>query len=218
VVKSTKPKAGKSASEKPSKLFRRLSAVLLINSSEFATQTPTAQTATLTKAEGLPILFVPNFVALSDKRAIREKLLSGQDVTTELEFNGINLTDDDRVALKAVLPVLEKIGAIGPSYPWAPEAAEALVSNLKLESNKVRRAGHVLGKMSCNFIWKKASHYWSGGPKPGVHGTRTDGYSYNNRDVTYRPDEVVIGCQTISRAEVEYIARHFGWEPVVFAG
>lgn len=189
----------------------------MVNSAKFATESPTAQTATLAKADGLPILFVPTFVALSDKRMLRDKLLSGVDVSMDLEFNGIELTEEERAALKAVLPVLEKIGAIGPAYPWLPETDFSDAIKFELNNSRIRRAGHSLKRTAAEAVWKRASKKWSGAPGAiPTHRVPADGSDWSNKDVNYRSDSVTIGCQTISRAEVEYIARHYGWDPVVY--
>jgi hypothetical protein len=105
----------KVVADKPSNLFRRLSAVLLINTAEFSKASPTTQTKTIASADGLPVEFVADFFDLGNKRIIRDKLLSGKDVSRELEFNGVKLDAEELKALDPIKPVLAKIEAIGPA-------------------------------------------------------------------------------------------------------
>jgi hypothetical protein len=193
-------------------VYRRLSDVLLVSSAKFATESPVGQTAILTRAEGLPILFVPNFTELSNKRRLRERLLAGEDVKMELEFNGLELTDEDRRALDAVRPVLERIVGLATAYPWLPAA---VCSGFTFTQTHIRRNDYKLHVTMAKKIWGKASKYWTGGPQPDSH--RKDS-QWNSKDVYYRSDHITIGCQNIPRVEVEFVARHYGWEPTVFEG
>lgn len=208
---------GVSSTTAPSNLFRKLSSVFLINSSAFAVAGATKQTEILTMNTGLPVLFVPDFVALSNRKQIRDKLLGGEDVSMELEFNGVTLDDEEMRCLKLVRPILEKIGGIGPKYPWL--AAEDHSGNIKFQGaneSRVVRNGHHVGKAVALKVWQRASKFWAGqGKAPASHEERTDGYGYANKTVSYNQNGVTIGCQTISRSEVEFIARHYDWEPVL---
>ncbi len=212
-----KLKAKAAAEPKPSKLFRALSSVFLINSEQFAQQKAPAQTNLLAKAGSLPIKFVANFRALQDKRRIREALLAGQNVDVELEFNGLTLTEEEKAAMVAIRPVLEKIGNLGPVYPWLPEADCSHMFIIK--PNNIRREGYTMTKGKAQAYFETASTFWSGGPQPknGTHSVR-DGYYSTNKTVSYHPEAIKIGCQTISRSEVEWLARHLGWEPKPFEG
>jgi hypothetical protein len=215
VAKKVPGSVSKVTADKPSNLFRRLSTVLLVNSSAFAAASPTMQTGVLTENSGLPVLFVASFSELSNRKLIRDKLLRGDDVSRELEFNGIELSDEERRVLALVTPILEKIGAIGPKYPWLPEKdfSHEILFVKHGGSDRIKRSGNYIGKSTASRIWNKAAPFWAGmTAKPARHDVPTNGASYNNRDVNYNDDGVVIGCQTVARAEVEFIARHYGWE------
>jgi hypothetical protein len=205
----TKPKAKKAAAPKPSNVFRRLSTVLLINSAKFAGLGAPAQTKTLAEANGLPIEFVPNFVGLSDKRTLRDNLLAGKDVSRELEFNEIVLTDEERVMLGKITPILAKINTIGPDYPWV---AEQEFPEITFDEKNLKRHGHTLSLVKAKTAWNKASLYWSGGKKPAEYNAGT---YYNSRYCTITENGIKMGCQTVTRAEAEYIARCQGWDPKV---
>lgn len=205
------------AVEKPSKLFRQLSTIFLVSSVEFARQAAKTQTNTLAKAK-TPIEFVPDFNQLQNKTRIREALLAGADVSRELEFNGIELTEEDRAAMKAVIPILQKIAGMGPSYPWLPEEHFA---NFTFSEDRIQRGlnnDHKISRLSAKKIWDAGSLYWSGGKKPSQIRAKSGGYYTDSRYATFRENGVDIGCQSLTRAEVEFVARNYGWDPVVFAG
>lgn len=198
--------------EEPSKLFRRLNTVLLISTAEFAKATPTAQTK-LVNAADVPIEFVPDFSLLSNRRLIRDNLLAGKDVSRELEFNGLVLSEEELRVLDLLKPVLAKIEALGPTYDWLSPIAK---SEFTCTPERVcRNNGHYISRATALAIWKRASLFWTTGVAPKTHQAKTNGSYYNNRNVSYGRESVTIGCQMISRGEVEHIARHYGWDPVV---
>jgi hypothetical protein len=202
--------------EKPSNLFRVLSTAIIINSQAFAKASPTEQTATMTQAVGKTVLFVENFYTLTNPALIRDKLLKGEDVSTELEFNGLELTSEELSMLSRVRPILDKIANIGPSYPWTVEADEATKNDYQFGSQSIKRKsqGYTIGYKVAEKLWNRASRYWSGSQKPQTHYENAGGY--HSKPVVYNLDSIQIGCQTIPRSAVEYIARVRGWVPNVY--
>jgi hypothetical protein len=200
------------AKDKPSNLFRVLpvAGIFLVNSTEFAKQAATSQTKLLASTAHA-VRFVTNFADLSNRRLIRDALLSGKNVSLELEFNGLELSEDEVAALKAVSPVLKKIDAIGPVYPWLPAQN---FPEIIFNAGGVIRNGYSITETVAKAIWRRTSRYWGGGNKPGDT-YQTSGIGGYSKTIQYRSDSISIGCQTISRAEVEFIARYYGWDPVV---
>lgn len=196
-------------SKRPSEVFKKLSSVFLINSAAFSKASPAEQTAALTQNTGLPVLFVPSFASFSSARTIRDKLLSGVDVSTELEFNGIVLTDAEQRAVREFLPVLTKIGALKSGYPWVEEINISATIHCGVAA--VHRGDYQVGIKTAENIWKRASKFWGGGSKAIPHSISAG--SYSSRTVTYSNDDVKIGCQTVTRGELEAVAREYGWEP-----
>jgi len=190
----------------PSNLFRTLSNVFLINSAEFSTKTPAEQTKLLASAGTLPIKIVPNFITIADRVSLRNRLLNGEDVSMEIEFNGIELTDEDRATLATVRPVLEKILGPKPVYEWAKGKASSMTMNPTF----IRRNGHDIDVSKAKRLWKIASRYWAGGSKP-KNSRITQGWHHHS--VSFSEVQIKIGCQQIPRVDVEAIAKHYGWEP-----
>lgn len=197
------------------RIFRLLSSVLLISSEQFARQPTTKQTSIIAQATAdQPVKFVANFADLTNIKRVRDRLLDGKNVDLELEFNGIAFTEDERRAMTAFLPVLAKLNAVVPAYPWLNVAEEFSCFELAENGRKVRRNGHSLGLKTAKAIWDKASRYWAGGKQPASHYIGASWNSDGHR-VEIRADEIRIGCQHIPRAEVEYLARWQNWEPVI---
>lgn len=200
--------------EEKSGLLRVLSDVVLVSAAAFSRLGVSKQTetmTTLTKA-GKPVEFVSDFNILTDRRYIREKLLSGKDIARELEFNGLDLSAEDAMAIKAITPLLARIDAMGPKYEWLP-VGNATFTGIEFVGESIRRDGHSITCRTAKTFWDRASKYWSGGPKPS-DGYHNVGGSY--RDIYYSNAGVKIGCQSISRLEVEHIAKEMGWAPVVY--
>ena len=160
-----------------------------------------------------PVKFVSNFAQIRDIKKLRDNLLAGKDVELELEFNGIVLDEADRATLRAFMPILAKIGAHVPAYPWLNFSEEFNHITLANNGKKISRNGHSIGLKAAKAMWDKASKYWAGlSKKPGQY---TVGSNYYNSgySVAITDTTIAIGCQTIPRAEVEYIARWQNWEP-----
>lgn len=196
-----------------------LSMCLLVSREAFGKETAAKQTEILTRSSGKPIVFVNNFSCLKDKKKLTERLLNGDDVTMELEFNEIELSDDEKKALAAVKPVLERLRGPVSDYNWTIEASDAedflIDRNWRLfgtDTNIGNPAGYRLGKPTCKKVWNFASRFWYDGTTAVVGEIRTsDGYNRATPTVSSR--EVTIGCQRISRKEVEAVAHYYGFEP-----
>lgn len=196
-----------------------LSTSLLVSSSLFAKLTPAQQTEILVSAAGKPIIFVASFAELRNKRNIVSKLVNGEDVTTELEFNEIALSDKEKVTLAAIRPILDRIRGASGKYPWivrtAPNEAKCKTMRFEKEYSReaIHRDGYTMSDKQAKRIWDAASAFWGGiVESPEVFSGRYDGYA---RTVTIYRDYISVGCQTVNRYEVEYIAEHYGWEPNV---
>lgn len=194
---------------------RHLPSGVVISSEMFARKSPSEQADIVNKARGKAITFVSSFSVLRNKRTLRDQLLAGTDVTLALEFNDISLTAEERAALTAVRPVLEKIQGVSPLYPWLnpnePLSEHWVVTDRYIE----RHTGYKATVLTAKKVWDKASAYWSMSTlaskrKELVTGS-FDGY---HKTVYVSHDTLEIGCQSIARNHIEAIARHYGWDPV----
>lgn len=199
-----------------SDVFKLLSTALIISSAEFARLTPAKQTEVLTSSSGKPVVFVPTFASLKNRNSIVKRLLAGEDVTMELEFNEVELTDDEKKLFASIKPVIDRLTeALSSGYVWVEPTTEeaAKIKKYRYASGYIYNdnTGYHIKEASAKKVWEKASKYWATGKKGDALKITVQ---YDNRSVTANDDGVKIGCQQISRAEVEAVALHFGWEPV----
>lgn len=188
--------------------------VTLIDSSVFDTLQPKTKTEIIVAANG-NVEFLPNFNQLKNPRFLREALLGGNDVSRAMEFNGIKITDEEKAAMKAIIPVLEKIGAIVPPYPWvAPD--EDVPTNISITAKTVSKGGYSLTQVKLKKWWKLCSAYWAGyrSTAPNIANHRTgSSWNHDTHTVTVNQDNIRVGCQTITRRDLEAVARKLNWEP-----
>lgn len=207
---------------------RVLSSAVVVSSLMFGKLPASKQTEILANTTGKPLLFVDSFGAFTNKKRIIDRLLAGEDVSVELEFNNIELTAEELTALKVVKPVIEKIrGAKLNGYEFVtPNATEEQrirsCSVPSTGSGSVRNyGGYTIGCKPLKEIWDKASAWWQGGPVPnsmyvaaGGYRSRTVEFVKASGSSGYSDDRYIkIGCQNVSRAEIEHVAQTLGWEP-----
>jgi hypothetical protein len=191
--------------------FRKLTSVFLISSSVFAKAAPAQQTEVLSQSNGLPVVFVPSFYELQNPSSIRSKLLKGEDVSLEFEFNNITLSDEDQRGLKLIQPLLEKIASIGPDYPWLAPVDH---KNITFTDETIVRNGYSITKEAAERVWKKASKVWATGKGVSDSVQINTGGQFGSRWVSVTKAQCTIGCQTLKRSEIEFVARQLGWAPV----
>jgi hypothetical protein len=197
---------------------KELSTCLLISTSEFAKLTPAKQTVLIASTAGAkPVIFVENFSGMRDKKSLTDRLLKGEDVSMELEFNEIEITADDKKALEAVKPILAKIDALGHSYTWQytgtkEDAQKHLESNgWGFYSDHVRNpGGYQMTMQQAKKIWDAASVEWLTGEKTKSFSLTVDHYA---RKIGVSGNAISIGCQRHTRTTVEAIAKYYGWAP-----
>jgi hypothetical protein len=198
---------------------KKLSMCLLVSSSEFARLPAAKQTELALSASGSPVIFVDNFVGLRNKKKLIERLLNGEDVSMELEFNEIELSDADKKALSDAKPIIERIRGTTGSYDWKYEGETSEEAKKFLEKkgynctpNQVTaNSGYHVSKAQAKKIWEYASYFWSTGDKGDE--VKIQAHYESRRIKIDANDNVHIGCQQASREVVEAVARYFELEP-----
>lgn len=200
---------------KTTDIAAKLSTAFVINSARFAVATPTKQTEILAQAGGLPVIFVSSFNDFSNRKKIRDGLLSGVDVSLNLEFIGVTLTEEEARVFSLVQPILEKLGK--PSGVWL-EGTEKLPRGIEIANGLVKRNGYYISTSVFESLWRKASRYWYNldNAEDGKRVRKPDSdyvsTSNHSRYTTFGRDKIDISCQSISRLEVEAVARHLELE------
>jgi hypothetical protein len=200
--------------EKPGMVSKLLSTTLLVSRAEFAKLDAAKQTETLVSASGKPIVFVDNFQALKNKRSLIERLMRGEDVSMELEFNEIELTSEEKGVFAQVKPIIDRLTEVisgGYEFVTPTEEEAERIKRMTFGANRITNsAGYQLTTNTAKKVWLAASKYWAGGEKPTTFRAQAH---YESRSITFPTDSTVkIGCQTISRAEVEAAAKHYDWD------
>lgn len=203
--------------DKSNEIIRILSAGAVISSDTFAKASPAEQTAVMARTIGKPVTFVENFDKLTDTKMLAQRLLRGDDVEMELEFNGIGLSNEERAAITAVRPILEKLQALMP-VGYAPKVElgsneyREILGTMAFYSNEFKSPrGYWITKSSLKRMWALLKPWYSGGEKPVV--TRRmgiGGYTYvpkfsDNGTVTF-------GCQSMTRKQIEVAVFEMGLE------
>jgi len=164
------------------------------------------------------IEFLDNFSRFTDTKKIKVRLLNGEDVTQELEFNGITLDPEFKTtfeAFKKVLdPVVKALDLVGPGVPDYP-FAEAKNKPLVVSDcgSYVGNGIHQIGIKVAQEIWCRASKSWAVAGKrlPGSRYESLQGPVWRSEYVYFRKNYIEIGCQTIYRDQVEQLALKMGW-------
>lgn len=153
--------------------------------------------------------FRPNFADLTNMRSVRTKLLSGKDVSLELKFNGIEIEPDILTQyLTALTSITATLAGHVPKYNFAENPENN--TRLKHSPSRISNSQHTCGIKTAQAIWKKASAYWLDPSQPAPsHSSSFGGY---DRTAIIKPTEIVIGCQTITRWQLEQLAVELQWE------
>jgi hypothetical protein len=198
---------------------KELSSVLVVSSALFSKLSPDKQNEVVASAGKKRLKFVPDFGTIRNKRKLIERLILGEDISVELEFNDIELSAEETAALAMVAPVIDRIRKPSGAYPWVEvtDQQQQHIDRITFGASNISRNGYSITTKQGERLWKAASAYWAGGVMPRRYsGSFSGGYSKSvyftgNRENT----TISIGCQSISRYELEAAAQHYGWEPVV---
>lgn len=160
-----------------------------------------------------------DFNNFTDYKELVRKFKVGEDISTELMFNSIELPVGYKEALDTynsivapVIAVLEKLEPPKPPYPFADKPTNSEKDYFMVVSpdkKRIKRNGHSLSDKTAEMIWKRASPYWAG-----IKQFTPDSHYPNNISsyVSYYTHKIEIGCQTVPRWEVEQLALEMGWE------
>lgn len=141
------------------------------------------------------------------------------------ETSGVQLTDDEKAAVKAIESIRAKFeatfGLPTPPYPFAavPEGVDPMAKlTVKTTGSRptVTRGNYTISLKRAKILWLQASKLWLANETKKqtgrlAYGTYTT-YAGYSRSPDIRPNSIDIGCQTINRYELEALALNQGWE------
>lgn len=207
-------------------IVRILSNSVVVSSLLFGKLSAAKQTEILANGSGKPIVFVDSFSKFTNKNDIIKKLLAGEDVSVELEFNEISLTPEETKMFTEIRPVIERIrGAKLGSYEWRdPNGADDaklfggfnfwrdyLTGTVSGTSLFRTPSGYNVTRGQLEKIWDIASRLWFDGTKPDKMPQLR--FNYESRTLKVNADGIILGCQSASRELVEALARKYKLEP-----
>jgi hypothetical protein len=208
--------------------YRMLSSAILVSSAAFATLTPDQQNEISRRAtRAHPLRFVENFDQFSNRNEIIAKFIKGDDVSLDLEFHGIELAQAEKAALTAVQQIINRINTPPVTAEAAPEPnayswvnithtvarrAERYFNDPQPGARRIDTAygRYPITATGAQRIWQMASALWHAnttGP------TTVPRMRVRDNRVVIRPTQIEVGCQSVPRSHVEWLARRMGWEP-----
>lgn len=189
-----------------------LNDTLIIDESAFNKLEPATRGAILTTNKASSYDFQPNFNRFKDLNGLKAKLRLGEDVSMELAYHGITPCPELQSAYQAYLdllnPLLDQIEALRPPYPFAANPQGK--PKLEFTNTHVKNgSGYKLTLRQAKLIWDQAAPFWASGKRPERLDVQADGYS---RGVSFYDNHIEIGCQNVSRWQVEQLALQMGWD------
>lgn len=154
---------------------------------------------------------------ITNGRKVLERLKAGEDVSLELAFHEVELPRNFAEIYKqyqeAVQQVSEALAKAIPPYPFAqgPAKGETPLELTGANDRYVTNGQYKCSVMLARKIWKKVAPWWGGftEKKPDPSYQEISGYS---RSIIYYRERIEIGCQKISRWQVEQLALELGWD------
>ena len=211
--------------------FITVAGVSVIDNAAFNAMSISDKTKTLGKLNP-PFLYVENFGQLCDLNRIKKKMLLGEDVTLELQFNGLDVPTDLAFVrqryMDTIAPVLATLAGMRPVYPFDNIPNDR--SKITVDETFARRGSHKVKITMLLKIWKKMAPKWAkhwDDKNVNANGKRrrfsSVEYDYesgdaigdssnSSRHINYYANRVEIGCQTIHRYELEQFALTMGWD------
>lgn len=189
-----------------------LNDTLIIDESAFNKLEAATRGSILTANPASAYDFLPNFNRFKDIDGIKAKLRLGEDVSMELAFHGITpqpaLAEAYKAYLSLLEPMLDQIEALRPPYPFVPHDGKPDLEVTSSNSH-VRNGSYKVTIRQAKIIWDRAASLWNSGTRPERTEVSADGY---HRNVTFNQNSIEIGCQTVSRSQVERLALKMGWD------
>lgn len=164
------------------------------------------------------IEFRPDLAFLTNFKAIKEKIVKGEDVSLELAFNGVSLPDTFHAAQAAyhaaLTPVIAVLDALTPAYPFV-DKPRTHRADVTYADTSITSGGYMVYTEDLKEVWERASKFWFAlASEPSKRGPRQI-YKRFRGNGSYHygvgKTAVNIGCQTITRYDLEQAALHYGW-------
>ncbi len=199
--------------KKVSITFKVVGDKMLVDTNTFSKLSLKERNLVMKQGVGKVVVFVDTFMSFYSSEAILNRMAQGKDITLDLNFHGITITDEEKSVIRGISNLMRRIKEeIKVNYPWETltESDHRRIKDIKLNKTNIRRGEYSIGNKLAEKVWNRASRYWAGYTQ-NPPSFRSPVSGYYNKEIMVEQNSVKIGCQTITRAEVEYVARERGW-------
>jgi hypothetical protein len=202
--------------------------VIFLDNQVFSSLSLADKAVVLTSIEDRVPSFMDSFKEFYNTKKIIGDILKGVDRSGELEFHGLSLTDETKSALdiyrRDVLPLFEKLSSLKPSsnYPFLlKQDGEPLyfedqyVRKTQGGNYRVALTSNDNNRLNFKEVFDRATKYWAAlavDPKkrrPTNVYRRTE--NEGSRDVEIFNDRVRIGCQSVTRWQIEELGARLNY-------
>lgn len=187
---------------------------LVLNETAFNALAAPVRSAILVANPAKNYDFRKDFSEITNVRVVLSRLKAGADVSAELAFHEVELPKDFAETAAKYRDLIKKVetalDALKPAYPFveddgAPDLTATGTNNRYISNGSYRCPQGVAKK-----LWARAAAYWADYTlRPGPAYTDISGCS---RHVVYHENHIEIGCQTISRSQIERLALKLNWD------
>lgn len=156
--------------------------------------------------------FRKDFSEITNVHTVLSRLKAGADVSVELAFHEVELPKDFAETAAKYHDLIKKVetalDALKPAYPFVEHDC---TPDLEVTGARISNGDYKCPIVTARRIWLVAAPYWAGLTKikPAARYTSING---SQRDVVFYEDRIAIGCQRISRSQVERLALELNWD------
>lgn len=152
---------------------------------------------------------------ITNGRKVLERLKAGEDVSLELAFHEIKLPRNfEEISQKyraAVEQIEQSLLAVMPVYPFAENKGESVLKLTGTQNQWVTNGNYKCSIFMAKRLWRLVARFWAGKVDLPPE-TRWETIGGHYRAVKFSENAVNIGCQTITRWQVEQLALELGWD------
>lgn len=185
---------------------------LVLNETAFNALAAPVRSAILVANPAKAYDFRKDFSEILNVRAVLSRLKAGADVSAELAFHEVELPKDFAETSAKYHDLIKKVenslDALKPAYPFVEHDD---TPDLEVTGTKISNGNYKCPMPAARRIWLVAASYWAGltKTKPAARYIIISGV---HRDIVFYEDRIAIGCQSISRSQVERLALELNWD------
>ena len=187
---------------------------LVLNETAFNALAAEVRSAILVTNPAKNYDFRKDFSVILNVRSVLSRLKAGADVSAELAFHEVELPKDFAETSAKYHELIKKVetalDALKPSYPFVEDDGTPDLTLFGAQNRYISNGSYKCPVGTAKKLWGRAAAYWADYTlKPSSAYSDICGYS---RHIVYREKQIEIGCQTISRSQIERLALQLNWD------